>query len=618
MRNLSTITTYLALIVVLLPWAVSASATDGTIDDTNRYAWSENLGWVDFGSDEGDVHVTDDDLRGHAYGETIGWITLNCESTSSCDDVDYGVDNNGEGTLSGYGWGENVGWVRFDPPNGGVTIDDNGIFSGHAWNESSGWIVFNCATTDSCDDTSYYVETDWRPQSVRPACNNGIDDDGDGDIDFPDDADCASLDGTSESSTPTETNSEGGGGSGTRSVTAPRSSFDNSYIIVNDDDLTTLSRDVTLAISGNPDGIAMRIANSPLSFDETFIPIQDEVGWDLCDGFVVCLSGGYTVYIQFQDVLGNVSSIISDRITLVEPSLRTTPALQTSEAQTSNGFFRIRSVPSLLDHEGGIPSETKELSIRDFASFPDTKVEIAVAMPNNQRASSMTGLLIARNLHREVPRSPLAWLFNQAYAQESDDAILVESFPFSSSDDENSLFEGEFQTPDEPSVYEVLTYIKLEGDSDEPTILRMVGTVAPTGYVYQTTPRGESRIKDALVTLHWINPDTHAFEVWPALDFDQINSQVTDATGRYSFFVPEGSYYLEVSAPGYRTVKTPMFYSRGDGRVINIPIELEYVLWWAKLARSYETIVWVILATFLLAIGWKAIRIKNKKLRRDS
>ena len=152
--------------MVMAPLAM-ASTTDGTIDSVHRYAWSENFGWVDFGSSEGDVHVTDDGLSGYAYGEEIGWIILNCESTDSCGDVDYGVDNDGEGTLSGYGWGENVGWVRFDPPNGGVSIDDDGVFSGHAWSESSGWIIFNCSDTDSCGDVNYYVETDWRPVSVR-------------------------------------------------------------------------------------------------------------------------------------------------------------------------------------------------------------------------------------------------------------------------------------------------------------------------------------------------------------------------------------------------------------------------------------------------------------------
>ena len=144
-----------------------ASETEGTINNINRYAWSENLGWIDFGSSEGNITVTDTELTGHAYSESVGWIILNCSETSSCRDIDYKVANDSEGILSGYGWGENVGWVQFDPTGGGVTIDENGIFYGHAWNENTGWIIFNCAETSSCGDVNYFIETDWRPFRVR-------------------------------------------------------------------------------------------------------------------------------------------------------------------------------------------------------------------------------------------------------------------------------------------------------------------------------------------------------------------------------------------------------------------------------------------------------------------
>lgn len=144
---------------------VAASATDGTIDSTNRYAWSENAGWIDFGSTLGDVRITDSALSGYAWGETIGWISLNCSNTNSCATVDYKVTNNGEGTLGGYAWSENVGWIDFDPTNGGVTISSAGVFSGYAWGELVGWIVFNCSNESSCATVDYKVLTDWRPQS---------------------------------------------------------------------------------------------------------------------------------------------------------------------------------------------------------------------------------------------------------------------------------------------------------------------------------------------------------------------------------------------------------------------------------------------------------------------
>ncbi|MDA2936075.1 hypothetical protein MYX06_02565 [Patescibacteria group bacterium AH-259-L05] len=144
---------------------VFASETDGTVDITHRYAWGENIGWIDFGSEKGNVHVFDSELTGYAWGENIGWISLNCSNTNSCDTVSYKVSNNSEGDLSGYAWGENVGWIDFS----NVTIDTSGDLSGYAWGENIGWLSLNCSNTNSCDSVDYKLITDWRPQSVRKA-----------------------------------------------------------------------------------------------------------------------------------------------------------------------------------------------------------------------------------------------------------------------------------------------------------------------------------------------------------------------------------------------------------------------------------------------------------------
>lgn len=120
-----------------------ASTTDGTIDPTYKYAWGENVGFIDFGSEAGGVHITDDTLSGYAYGENIGWINLSS------------VINDGEGNLSGYAWGENVGFIDFSK----VKIGENGVFSGSAYGENIGWIIFG--------ETTNKVITDWRPESSR-------------------------------------------------------------------------------------------------------------------------------------------------------------------------------------------------------------------------------------------------------------------------------------------------------------------------------------------------------------------------------------------------------------------------------------------------------------------
>jgi hypothetical protein len=127
-----------------------ASTTNGTIDPSYRYAWGENVGWVDFGSETGDVHITDDGLSGYAYGENIGWINL------------ADVANDKEGNLSGYAWGENVGFIDFSK----VSIDNHGYFSGSAYGENIGWITFD-------KDGANNVTTDWRPESSRSHYSSG-------------------------------------------------------------------------------------------------------------------------------------------------------------------------------------------------------------------------------------------------------------------------------------------------------------------------------------------------------------------------------------------------------------------------------------------------------------
>jgi len=138
------------------------AASTGIISSTNRYAWSENAGWIDFGTSEGNVIVSDTALTGYAWGENVGWISLNCSNTDSCATVDYSVTNDGEGVLGGHAWSENFGWILFAPDNGGVTINSSGIFSGWAWGENVGWITFNCSDTSSCATVDYKVSTGWR------------------------------------------------------------------------------------------------------------------------------------------------------------------------------------------------------------------------------------------------------------------------------------------------------------------------------------------------------------------------------------------------------------------------------------------------------------------------
>ena len=122
----------------------------GNIDPTNKFAWGENVGWVNFAPTNGGVTVhyngTSGYLTGYAWGENIGWIKLGANAGgpyANTSATDWGVNLDGEGNLSGFAWGENVGWIKFDPAYSTVTINmATGRFQGDAWGENIGWLRF--------------------------------------------------------------------------------------------------------------------------------------------------------------------------------------------------------------------------------------------------------------------------------------------------------------------------------------------------------------------------------------------------------------------------------------------------------------------------------------------
>src|SRR3989338_2525548 len=76
-----------------------ASQTDGTIitGGSAGFAWSTNVGWVNFGIANANVHVTDTGMTGSPWSSLRGWINLTTSNS--------GLTNNAEGTLGGYAWG---------------------------------------------------------------------------------------------------------------------------------------------------------------------------------------------------------------------------------------------------------------------------------------------------------------------------------------------------------------------------------------------------------------------------------------------------------------------------------------------------------------------------------
>ncbi len=63
----------------------------------------------------------------------------------------------------------------------------------------------------------------------------------------------------------------------------------------------------------------------------------------------------------------------------------------------------------------------------------------------------------------------------------------------------------------------------------------------------------------AQLTVYYLDPDTDSWIVWDAAPYGQINPQITNKQGGYSLLLPAGTYYIGVSASGFRHINTASF-----------------------------------------------------------
>ncbi|MCC6230849.1 MAG: hypothetical protein IT432_16685 [Phycisphaerales bacterium] len=155
------------IVVLLAAAAAPAALAQQHVSPANKYAWSENAGWLNFadaGSPTGSqsVLIATSFLSGYVWGENIGWINMgdgtpaNGVAYANVNGTDFGVNlNTITGELTGYAWGENVGWINFSggalaTPAKPARIDFAAYrFRGYAWAENIGWI--------NLDDATHYV-----------------------------------------------------------------------------------------------------------------------------------------------------------------------------------------------------------------------------------------------------------------------------------------------------------------------------------------------------------------------------------------------------------------------------------------------------------------------------
>jgi len=149
----------LMLLTIFFAFAMSGLA-DSTINESNKYAYAANAGWINCRGDVTNGAVIGEFVcSNYLYGANIGWIHLgdgnptNGYQYSNISASDYGVNHDGQGNLRGYAWAGNIGWIVFET-NGAPTIDlQTGILSGYAWGGNIGWISLSNAQAYVLTDT---------------------------------------------------------------------------------------------------------------------------------------------------------------------------------------------------------------------------------------------------------------------------------------------------------------------------------------------------------------------------------------------------------------------------------------------------------------------------------
>jgi hypothetical protein len=176
--------------------------------------------------------------------------------------------------------------------------------------------------------------------------------------------------------------------------------------------------------------------------------------------------------------------------------------------------------------------------------------------------------------------------------------------------DGDGIYTAEIQTPLVEGEYEIITVMEFEDPELGKKEIRLITVVDPEGYIYTQLPQGKLRITGAIVSIFYLNPGTKQYELWPAKEYQQENPQVTNDTGKYSFLVPPGTYYLGVEHPNYPVYQSETFAVK-EGSGIHINIELKTKFWWLKVI-DWKIIVMIFFGVLLL-YNFYCDKIREKK-----
>ena len=115
--------------------------------------------------------------------------------------------------------------------------------------------------------------------------------------------------------------------------------------------------------------------------------------------------------------------------------------------------------------------------------------------------------------------------------------------------DSNNTYHGSIATPATAGSYVLTATVTYTDNTTDEQVTPI--TIEAYGRVFTQTLTSQSPIANAIATLY----ETDGSTPWNAQSFNQANPQQTDASGSFYFFVPAGSYVLNIDLPS-----APQFY----------------------------------------------------------
>jgi len=192
----------------------------------------------------------------------------------------------------------------------------------------------------------------------------------------------------------------------------------------------------------------------------------------------------------------------------------------------------------------------------------------------------------------------------EALDPKPDQLLVLMEFDYLDEDNDGIYTTG-ITTPPVEGTFEILTAISYKYQK-VPKIVKLTTIIDPEGYVYGQTDMGKARIENAKVSLY-LQTSENEYVLWPASEFNQENPQITTDNGKYSFLVPEGTYYLTVEANNYHSYQSNTFEVR-EGENIHENVELKVIHnWWSifvswKFWMTVGIIVFIILITVIIIV----------------